>query len=99
MARYKEIKEKIQNKFEELTQNQRKIATYFVDNFDKVSFLTVHDISLATGVSVASVVRFSQRIGFSGFSELREEISDSFQIHLNNIQNFSLFDKRKKEKD
>ena len=99
MARYKEIKEKIQNKFEELPKNQRKIATYFVDNFDKVSFLTVHDISLATGVSVASVVRFAQRIGFSGFSELREEIADSFQIHLNNIQNFSLFDKRKIEKD
>jgi DNA-binding MurR/RpiR family transcriptional regulator len=99
MARYKEIKEKIQNKFEELPKNQRKIANYFVDNFDKVSFLTVHDISLATGASVASVVRFAQRIGFSGFSELREAIADSLQDHLSNMQNFSLLDERKIEKD
>jgi len=56
----KEIKDKIQNKFEELPKNQRKIANYFVDNFDKVSFLNVHDISLETGASVASVVRFAQ---------------------------------------
>ena len=99
MTRYKEIKDKIQNKFEELPKNQRKIANYFIDNFDKVSFLTVHDISLATGASVASVVRFSQRIGFSGFSQLREAISDSLQNHLSNLQNFSILDKRKVEKD
>jgi DNA-binding MurR/RpiR family transcriptional regulator len=99
MTRYKEIKVKIQNKFEELPRNQRKIANYFVDNFDKVSFLTVHDISLATSTSVASVVRFAQRIGFSGFSELREAIADSLQNHLSNLQDFSLLDKRKIEKD
>ena len=99
MTRYKEIKEKIQNKFEELPKNQRKIANYFVDNFDKVSFLTVHDISLTTGASVASVVRFSQRIGFSGFSELREAIADSLQNHLSNLQTYPFFEKRKIEKD
>jgi DNA-binding MurR/RpiR family transcriptional regulator len=99
MTRYKEIKEKIQSKFEELPKNQRKIANYFIDNIDKVSFSNVHDISLATGASVASVVRFAQRIGFSGYSELREAISDSLQYHLSNPENFSLFDKRKIEKD
>jgi DNA-binding MurR/RpiR family transcriptional regulator len=99
MMRYKEIKDKIQNKFEELPKNQRKIANYFVDNLDKVSFLTVHDISIATGASVASVVRFAQRIGFSGFSELREAIADSLQYHLSNLQTFPLFEKRKVEKD
>jgi DNA-binding MurR/RpiR family transcriptional regulator len=99
MTRYKEIKEKIQNKFEELPINQRKIADYFVDNFDKISFLNVQDISLATGASVASVVRFAQRIGFSGFSELREAIADSLQNHLSNFQTFPLLDKRNVEKD
>jgi DNA-binding MurR/RpiR family transcriptional regulator len=99
MTRYKEIKDKIQNKFEELPKNQRKIANYFVDNFDKVSFLTVHDISLATGASVASVVRFAQRIGFSGFSELREAIAESLQTHLISLQTFPFFENRKVEKD
>ncbi len=99
MTRYKEIKELIQNKFEKLPKNQRKVADYIVENFDKISFLNVHDISLATGASVASVVRFAQRIGFSGFSELRDSISDSLQNHLNNMRKIPLFDKRNVEED
>lgn len=99
MVRYKEIKKKIQNKHKELPKSQRKIADYFVDNFDKVPFLNVHDISLKTNTSVASVVRFAQRIGFSGFNELREAIAESLQNHLSNFQTFPLFDKRNVEKD
>lgn len=99
MARYKKIKEKIQSKFDKLPKNQKKVANYIVDNFDKVSFLNVQDISTATGASVASVVRFSQNIGFSGFSELREAVAESLQSHLDNLQYFQLFDKKKVEKD
>lgn len=99
LTRYKEIKDKIQKKFEELPKNQRKIADYIVENFDKISFLNVQDVSRATGASVASVVRFSQRIGFTGFSELRDEIANSLQHHLNNKQNFPLFDIKNVEED
>ncbi|MBI5726936.1 MAG: MurR/RpiR family transcriptional regulator, partial [Ignavibacteriales bacterium] len=72
---------------------------YILDNFDKVPFLNVQDIALANGASVASVVRFSQRIGFSGYSELREAISDSLQHQLTYLRNIPLFDKKRTEKD
>ena len=97
--RYKEIKEKIQNKFGKLPKNQRKVADYIVNNFDQVSFLSVQDVSKATGASVASVVRFAQNIGLSGFSELREIVADSLQAQLNNFQIFPLFDKNRVEED
>ncbi len=87
-ARYKEIKEKIQQKFDKLPKNHRGIADYIVENFDRIPFLNVQDISAQTGASVASVVRFAQRIGFSGFSELRDSISDSLQNHLSNKKDF-----------
>lgn len=99
MTRYKEIQDRIKGKFEKLPKNQRKIANYFLDNFDKVSFLNVHDVSHSTGASVASVVRFAQRIGFTGYSELREAISDSLQNHLSSLDIFPLYDKSKSEKD
>ena len=99
MSEYKEIKENIKSKLKELPKNQKKIADYIVNNFDKVSFLNVNDISLASGVSVASVVRFAQRIGYSGFVDMREAISDSLQDHLINLRTFPLFNKRKEEKD
>lgn len=99
MDRYKEIKEKITSKYNSLPKNQKKIADYFIDNFDKIPFVNVQDLSFATGVSVASVVRFSQRAGFKGFSELRDSITGSLQKELTNKQIFPLFEKHRVEED
>jgi DNA-binding MurR/RpiR family transcriptional regulator len=99
MDRYKEIKEQITSKYNSLPKNQKKIADYFINNFDKIPFVNVQDLSVATGASVASVVRFSQRAGFKGFSELRESITGSLQKELTNKQIFPLFEKRRVEED
>jgi len=99
MDRYKEIKEKITSKYNSLPKNQKKIADYCINNFDKIPFVNVHDLSLATGASVASVVRFSQRAGFKGFSELRDSITGSLQKELTNKQIYPLFEKRRAEED
>lgn len=99
MDRYKEIKEKITSKYNSLPKNQKKIANYFINNFDKIPFVNVHDLSLATGASVASVVRFSQRAGFKGFSELRDAITGSLQKELTNKQIYPLFEKRRAKED
>ena len=99
MDRYKEIKEKITSKYNSLPKNQKKIADYFINNFDKIPFVNVQDLSIATGASVASVVRFSQRAGFKGFSELRDAITGSLQKELTNKQIFPLFEKRRAEED
>jgi DNA-binding MurR/RpiR family transcriptional regulator len=99
MDRYKEIKEQITSKYNSLPKNQKKIADYFINNFDKIPFVNVQDLSVATGASVASVVRFSQRAGFKGFSELRDSITGSLQKELTNKQIFPLFEKRRIEED
>ena len=99
MDRYKEIKEKITSKYNSLPKNQRKIADYFINNFDKIPFENVQDLSIATGASVASIVRFSQRAGFKGFSDLRDSITGSLQKELTSKQIFPLFEKRRVEED
>ncbi len=99
MERYKEIKDKITSKYNSLPKNQKKIAAYFINNLDKIPFVNVQDLSEATGASVASIVRFSQRSGFKGFSELRDAITGSLQQGLKSKQIFPLFEKRKVEED
>ncbi len=99
MARYQEIKEKIRDKYNDLPKNQKKMADYFIDNFDSIPFLSVQEVSGETGISVASVVRFAQSTGFSGYSELREAIAESLQSQLSGKTIFPLFDKRKIEED
>ncbi len=80
--RYLDIKTRIQKNYPDLPRNQRKIADFFIENFDKIPFQSVQDISRVTDASVASVVRFAQRIGFTGFSEMREKIANELQDHL-----------------
>ena len=99
MDRYKEIKEKITSRYNSLPKNQKKIADYFINNFDKIPFVNVQDLSISTGASVASIVRFSQRAGFKGFSELRDAITGSLQKELHNKEIFPLFEKRKIQED
>ena len=99
MDRYKEIKEKITSRYNSLPKNQKKIADYFINNFDKIPFVNVQDLSVSTGASVASIVRFSQRAGFKGFSELRDAITGSLQKEIHNNTIFPLFEKRTMEED
>ncbi|HSW56428.1 MAG TPA: MurR/RpiR family transcriptional regulator [Ignavibacteriaceae bacterium] len=97
MERYKEVQEKIKSRYNSLPKNQRKIAEFFINNFDRIPFLNVQDLSKQTGASVASIVRFAQRSGYTGFSELRDAITVSLQKGLNNGEIFPLLEKRKFE--
>lgn len=99
MERYKEIKDQIKSRYNSLPKNHRKIADYFINNFDKIPFLNVQELSEKTGASVASIVRFSQRAGYKGFSDLRESITDSLQKGMHNGEIFPLLEKRKIEDD
>lgn len=99
MDRYKQIKDKIKGKYNSLPRNHKKVADYFVDNFDRIPFLNVQDIAKSTGTSVASVVRFAQRVGFEGFSEVRDAIAETFQDQINNKVIFPLFDKHTADED
>jgi DNA-binding MurR/RpiR family transcriptional regulator len=92
MTRNKEIKEKIRGNYQSLPPNQRKLADFFIENFDQIPFHSVYNISEATSMSVASVVRFSQRIGFKGFLEMRNEISGELQEQIKNNVIFPLID-------
>jgi len=99
MARYKKIKDRIEQSYNSLPKNQQKIADFYLENFDRIPFLNVQRVSEATHASSASTVRFAQRIGFKGFSELRDEIAATLQTHLNGKSIFPLFDDSKLKQD
>jgi len=95
MERYKEIKEKIKSRYDSLPKNHRKIAEYVINNFDKIPFLNVQELSEKTGASVASIVRFAQRSGYKGYSELRDAIAESLQKGMYNSEIFPLLENKR----
>lgn len=97
--RYKNILEKIQKKYNSLPTNQKKVADFIISNFDNIPFVDVQEVSKSVGVSVASVVRFTQSVGFTGFTSLRDAVSESLKNHLLKNDFFSVIDKSKLEND
>jgi DNA-binding MurR/RpiR family transcriptional regulator len=65
-----------------LPRQQRLIAEYVLEHLTTVPFLSVPELSRRVGVSEATVVRFAQRLGYPGFSELKMELVDILQDHL-----------------
>jgi DNA-binding MurR/RpiR family transcriptional regulator len=90
MAHNGSIHEKIRKSYGSLSRNHKIIADFFVENIDRIPFLNVQEMAASTSTSVASIVRFAQRMGFDGFKELQEEIGKSLQNRLRQQDVFTI---------
>ena len=66
----------------DLPRQQRSIAEYVLEHLTTVPFLSVPELARRVEVSEATVVRFAQRLGYPGFSELKMEMVEILQDHL-----------------
>jgi DNA-binding MurR/RpiR family transcriptional regulator len=68
------FRDKIQGQYEELSPRFRSLADFILENTLDVGFLTATELARRVGVDPATVVRFSQELGYSGYRELSREI-------------------------
>ncbi len=68
------FQDQIRQYYDSLTPGFRKLADFIMDHTLDAAFLTVTEISRRVGVDPATVVRFAQEIGYSGYRELSREI-------------------------
>ncbi|MEW6661003.1 MAG: MurR/RpiR family transcriptional regulator [Bacillota bacterium] len=64
----------IEEKMNGLSAGHKTIAEYILQNYKDIPSLSAQEIGERIGVSDASVIRFCQTIGLSGYSQLKEEI-------------------------
>ncbi|MDT2827175.1 MAG: MurR/RpiR family transcriptional regulator [Enterococcus viikkiensis] len=87
----------IQEKYSTLTKSEKKIADYILSSGEKIVYNTMSDIREATNVGDGTIIRFCQKIGFSGFSDLKIAIAkEDFSKHQEESQPSDLFDQRTK---
>lgn len=82
------MKNLILSNYNKIPKKQKKLADYFLENIDVIPFLNIYEISEATQFSVASIVRFTQRLGFKGYSEFKSEITKNLQQNLKKLEMF-----------
>ncbi len=76
------FREKIQAHYKELTPSFRKIADFILEKQLDVAFMTATQLADSMEVDAATVVRFAQTIGYSGFRELIKEVQSVVKEEL-----------------
>ena len=64
-----------------MTDVDKKIADYINENKYLISKLSVSELAENSNVSSASIVRFSRKLGYSGFGELKIEIAKDLTLN------------------
>lgn len=68
------FRERIKEAYESLTPSFKRLADFILNNELDVAFMTATELAEALGVDAATVVRFSQTLGYSGYRELSRQI-------------------------
>lgn len=65
----------IQNNYPHFTNAERKIADLLIKEGDELIYATMSDIKEKAEVGDATIIRFSQKLGYSGFTELKIQMA------------------------
>ncbi|MGD2103837.1 MAG: hypothetical protein PVJ55_01830, partial [Anaerolineae bacterium] len=93
------FRERIQEKYDDLTPSFRKLADFMLQNQLDAAFMTATELADRLGVDAATVVRFAQELGYTGFRELskeiqgvvRSELKASYTADLDTAEDLQLF--------
>jgi len=66
---------RIRGLFPGLRPSERKVAQYVLDHPEEVVDLSVTELARKSGVSDATIVKFSQRLGYSGYQQFKIMLS------------------------
>ena len=69
---YNELKETLGRVYSDLPKQLQRIARFALDKPDELALGTVAVIAASADVQPSSVIRFSNALGFGGFSEMQQ---------------------------
>lgn len=74
--------DRIRATYEHLSPSYRKIAEFLLKSYDEAAFMGASDLADRLSLDPATVVRFSQRLGYSGYPELLRSIQSQVKLEL-----------------
>lgn len=74
--------ERIREHRQKMSKSFSRLADYLLDNYVQAALMTATELAHQVDVDAATVVRFAQRLGYSGFPELQNEIKEKVKQDL-----------------
>ena len=71
---------KIRNAESEFTENEQKIADFLRANVSELKSVSSRKMAKQLGISQSSIVKFAQKLGAQGFTELRMALIGEYTV-------------------
>lgn len=84
----KDLIQFITEKYTYMTDSEKRLADYVIQHFDFVLTASVQTLAAETNLSVATIVRFAQHLGFDGYKEFRLYLAQFGSEHEDFILDF-----------
>lgn len=78
--------ERISNQYYSLTVSDRKIADYIIANPEQAQLVGITELADACGAAIATVSRFSRKLGYEGFNAMRIAIAHALTAKSDNSE-------------
>lgn len=69
------FRSKLKTVFSDLTSSEKAVADYIIDNIDNLKTITSHELAKKINIGQSTIIRFSQKLGYSSFRELLSDLS------------------------
>lgn len=77
-----DILKKVEDQYDDLTESQKVLGKYILENYREVAFLSAQELGDILGFSDATVIRFSKVLGFDGYADFKEAIRENIKKQL-----------------
>ncbi len=80
----------ITERYDKLSKGHKAIARFVIENYDKAAYMNVEQLSDVTGVSEATVVRFSAELGYDKYQKFQHAVWEYAKSKLTSVQRMEL---------
>ncbi len=77
---------RINEKFNKMSKSHKKLATFVIDHYEQVAFMTAAKLAKTVGTSEATVVRFAYALEYEGYPEFQDSLAEWVKKKLNTVQ-------------
>lgn len=88
---------RIKNEYNDMSKSHKRIADYFLNNYDNVAFMTASQIASCLTISESTVVRFAKIVGYPGYPALQKALRDAIKNKLTTVERFARYKGGKKD--
>ena len=75
--------------YDSFSKMHKKFADYILENYEKAILMSMNKISQESGVSEATIIRFTYKLGFDGYKDFQKSLINSTKYSLTTLQRFT----------